>query len=99
MLRNLVSNALKFTRSGGVALIARRLGGTVAFQVLDTGPGIGQERQQRIFDEFERAREQAGGLNEGLPGRQSPPLPSSTLCKRGDATDSSFRMLAHRVTR
>jgi signal transduction histidine kinase/ActR/RegA family two-component response regulator len=66
MLRNLVSNALKFTRTGGVALIARRLDGTMAFQVLDTGPGIDEERQQRIFDEFERAREQAGGLNEGL---------------------------------
>jgi signal transduction histidine kinase/ActR/RegA family two-component response regulator len=66
MLRNLVSNALKFTRAGGVALVARRQAGTIAFQVLDTGPGIGKERQQRIFDEFERAREQAGGLNEGL---------------------------------
>jgi signal transduction histidine kinase/ActR/RegA family two-component response regulator len=66
MLRNLVSNAFKFTRAGGVALIARPLDGTIALQVLDTGPGIGPERQQRIFDEFERAREQAGGLNEGL---------------------------------
>jgi signal transduction histidine kinase/ActR/RegA family two-component response regulator len=67
MLRNLVSNALKFTRKGGVALIARRNEDQkVAFHVLDTGPGIGVDRQQRIFEEFERASEQVGGLNEGL---------------------------------
>jgi ActR/RegA family two-component response regulator len=48
-------------------LIARRIEDhRVAFQVLDTGPGIGKDRQQRIFDEFERASEQVGGLNEGL---------------------------------
>ncbi len=66
MLRNLVSNALKFTRRGGVAVIARRLGPSIAIQVLDTGPGISKERQRQIFEEFERSREQAGGLNEGL---------------------------------
>jgi len=66
MLRNLVSNALKFTRRGGVALIARRTGDAVAFEVIDTGPGIAEERRERIFEEFERAREQAIGHNEGL---------------------------------
>ena len=66
MLRNLVSNALKFTRRGGVAVIARRSGASIAVQVLDTGPGIRKDRERRIFDEFERSREQAGGLNEGL---------------------------------
>ena len=66
MLRNLVGNALKFTRHGGIALVARRSGGGIAFQVVDTGPGIAEERRERIFDEFERAQEQAGGHNEGL---------------------------------
>lgn len=66
MLRNLVSNAFKFTRQGGVALIARRSGGSIAIEVVDTGPGIGEDRRERIFDEFERAREQAGGHNDGL---------------------------------
>jgi signal transduction histidine kinase/ActR/RegA family two-component response regulator len=66
MLRNLVANALKFTRHGGVALVARHSGDAVAFQVVDTGPGIPEDRCGRIFDEFERAREQAGGHNEGL---------------------------------
>ena len=66
MLRNLVANAMKFTRQGGIALVARRSGDAIAFQVVDTGPGIPQERRERVFDEFERAREQAGGQNEGL---------------------------------
>ena len=66
MLRNLISNALKFTRRGGVALIARRWGDAIAFEVVDTGPGIAEDRRERIFDEFERAREQASGHNEGL---------------------------------
>ncbi|WP_170937001.1 MULTISPECIES: ATP-binding protein [Rhodomicrobium] len=66
MLRNLVANAFKFTRQGGVALVARRSGRSILFQVVDTGPGIGEDRRERIFDEFERAREQAGGHNEGL---------------------------------
>lgn len=66
MLRNLVSNAIKFVRSGGVALTARRTHNSIIFQVFDTGPGIGEDRRERIFEEFERAKEQAHGQNEGL---------------------------------
>ena len=66
MLRNLVSNAMKFVRSGGVALTARRRHDAIVFQVFDTGPGIGEDRRERIFEEFERAKEQAHGQNEGL---------------------------------
>lgn len=66
MLRNLVSNAMKFVRHGGVALAARRRQGAIVFQVFDTGPGISDDRRERIFDEFERAKEQAYGQNEGL---------------------------------
>ena len=65
MLRNLISNALKFTRRGGVALIARRSGDAIAIEVVDTGPGIAEDRRERIFDEFERAREQAAGTMRG----------------------------------
>lgn len=66
MLRNLLSNAMKFVRSGGVAVTARRTAGSVIFQVFDTGPGISGDRSDRIFDEFERAKEQACGQNEGM---------------------------------
>jgi signal transduction histidine kinase len=72
ILRNLVSNALKFTEQGQVVVAAAASGaGEVAFTVSDTGIGIAQEDQQRIFQEFEQvesglqARSKGTGL--GLP--------------------------------
>lgn len=66
MLRNLVSNALKFTREGGVLLAARRRADDVAIEIYDTGPGIPPDKHDRIFREFERSRDEAVGPNEGL---------------------------------
>ena len=66
IVRNLVSNAFKFTSSGGVVLAARSRGKNVLVEVYDTGPGVEPERQIAIFNEFERSRVQANGPNEGL---------------------------------
>jgi signal transduction histidine kinase/ActR/RegA family two-component response regulator len=66
ILRNLVSNALKFTREGGVLLAARRRAGGVSIEIYDTGPGIPKDKYDRIFREFERSQDQAVGPNEGL---------------------------------
>jgi signal transduction histidine kinase/ActR/RegA family two-component response regulator len=54
VLQNLVSNAIKYTRSGSVLLGARRRGAALALQVVDTGPGIPADKQELIFKEFER---------------------------------------------
>jgi Na+/proline symporter/signal transduction histidine kinase/CheY-like chemotaxis protein len=54
VLQNLVSNAIKYTRSGGVLLGARVKGGVVCVQVLDTGPGIPEDKRTVIFKEFQR---------------------------------------------
>ena len=52
----LLSNAIKFTPSGGaVTLKARRTGDDVAISVRDTGVGIPAEAQARVFDKFWRA--------------------------------------------
>ncbi|WP_266158720.1 ATP-binding response regulator [Dyella silvatica] len=70
ILNNLVSNALRYTRQGGVLVGARRRGdGTVRIDVWDTGSGIASEHQSRIFDEFYRVDHHDAGENESSPRR------------------------------
>lgn len=54
VLRNLLSNARRYTATGGVLIGARRTGDQVRIEVWDTGPGIAEARQDAIFEEFER---------------------------------------------
>ena len=65
-LRNLLANAFKFTRSGGVLLGARRRRGEIGLAVVDTGVGVVPERVERVFDEFHRDKTTATGPNEGI---------------------------------
>jgi signal transduction histidine kinase len=68
-LFNLLSNALKFTREGGVVTIsARRTEDEMLLEVADTGIGIPEEDRERVFGKFERgARDQRqGGAGLGL---------------------------------
>jgi signal transduction histidine kinase/ActR/RegA family two-component response regulator len=66
MIRNLVSNALKFTKRGGVVLAARRRNGQRMIDVYDSGPGLSPEQHEMIFEEFARTDRRAGGANDGL---------------------------------
>ncbi|MEU8821886.1 sensor histidine kinase [Actinoplanes sp. NPDC048796] len=52
VLRNLLTNALKFTEAGEVRLSVRRIGDDAEFTVSDTGTGIPAELHERIFEEF-----------------------------------------------
>jgi signal transduction histidine kinase len=52
VLRNLLTNALKFTAAGEVRLSVRPLGDDAEFTVSDTGTGIPAELHERIFEEF-----------------------------------------------
>ncbi len=54
ILQNFLSNALRYTRHGGVLLGARRRGSEVRIEVWDSGPGIAAAQQARIFGEFQR---------------------------------------------
>ena len=54
VLQNLVSNALRYTRQGGVLVGCQRRGRHVELTVWDTGPGIPEAYQRTIFEEFRR---------------------------------------------
>ncbi len=71
ILSNLLSNALRYTPSGGRVLLGARAGAeTVRIEVRDSGIGIAPQHQAAIFAEFfqvaNSAREQGGGLGLGL---------------------------------
>ena len=71
IVRNLVSNAIRYTRHGGIVVGARRTGACVRLDVVDTGCGIAPEHLARIFDEFFQvarpdAQERAAGMGLGL---------------------------------
>ncbi|MFX6230759.1 ATP-binding protein, partial [Acinetobacter baumannii] len=51
ILRNLVSNAIRYTERGGVLVACRQRGPQVWLEVWDTGIGIAPEQQQEIFRE------------------------------------------------
>lgn len=60
VLTNLIGNAIKFTNRGSVTVVVRRLGETAAqhllrFEVRDTGIGIDQDTQDKLFHSFSQA--------------------------------------------
>ncbi len=70
IIQNLLNNALKFTPVGGeITLRAREDGANLVVEVQDTGPGINEADQKRLFDPYYRRvedRERLSGLGLGL---------------------------------
>lgn len=66
IVANFLSNALRYTRAGGVLLGVRREGDHLRIEVWDTGPGIAQEQQARIFGEFQRLERPSPWGEKGL---------------------------------
>jgi two-component system CheB/CheR fusion protein len=71
MIRNLLANALKYTRYGKILLGVRRYRKTLSIEVWDTGIGIPDGELESIFNEYHQvdnpARDRSRGLGLGLP--------------------------------
>ena len=70
VLINLLSNAGRFTERGGVSVRCERMDDEVVISVTDTGPGIAEKDQPRIFEPFQQldgtVRRRYGGSGLGL---------------------------------
>ena len=67
IVRNLISNALKYTHQGGVLVCIRRRGADCVLQIWDSGEGISAENQNKIFEDFYRAHDgNVQGVGLGL---------------------------------
>ncbi|OHV90558.1 hybrid sensor histidine kinase/response regulator [Mesorhizobium sp. ORS 3428] len=72
ILQNILSNALRYTRTGGVLVGTRHRGYTIRIDVADTGCGIPDDQREAVFEEFHRGTPTlaegrlAGGLGLGL---------------------------------
>jgi len=70
VLLNLVGNAIKFTEAGEVTVRVINSGNAFLVSVADTGPGIREEDQQKIFEEFQQSDSSStktkGGTGLGL---------------------------------
>lgn len=66
IVRNLISNALKYTKRGKILIGCRQRQGKLAIEVWDTGIGIPQEHLQAIFQEYHQINNDARERNRGL---------------------------------
>ncbi|MEJ0040539.1 MAG: response regulator [Gammaproteobacteria bacterium] len=99
ILHNLISNALKFTPSGGVTLQVTCDGTGCTFDVIDTGKGIPEDKWKTIFDPFVQVESvrgrQAGGTGLGLPisRRLAEAMGGNLTLLRSSSAGSTFRLV------
>lgn len=66
IIRNMISNAIRYTRTGGVLIGCRKRQNAVWIEVWDTGRGIPQEKMGEIFNEFVQIKEEDSEPSKGV---------------------------------
>ncbi|MGL5846393.1 MAG: hybrid sensor histidine kinase/response regulator [Aeromonas veronii] len=66
VLQNFLTNAFRYNPGGRVLLGCRRMGEKIRIEVWDNGPGIPQDKQEAIFDEFSRLDHSRTAKEQGL---------------------------------
>ena len=66
ILRNLITNALRYTESGGVLIAVRRRGRNTVVEVWDTGLGMAPDHLESIWDEFVQLHNPSRDRDQGL---------------------------------
>lgn len=100
VLQNLLANAIRYTQSGRVILGVKRRGSQLQLCVVDSGVGIAESDQQRIFEEFQQGSQpdQKGlGLGLAIAHRISTILNHPLQVQSIEGRGSCFSLLLPRV--
>jgi signal transduction histidine kinase/ActR/RegA family two-component response regulator len=98
ILRNLVSNAIRYTQRGGILISCRKRGRQVLVEVWDTGVGIDAAQQEEIFLEFhqlgnpERDRQKGLGLGLAIAKGMADTLGHALTLRSVPNRGSSFKL-------
>lgn len=98
ILRNLISNAIRYTEHGGLLVACRRRDSKVSLEVWDTGVGIAPEHQEDVFREFmqlgntERDRHKGLGLGLAIVDGLAQQLGSRVSLSSRPGRGSVFRL-------
>ncbi|WP_321793121.1 ATP-binding protein [Burkholderia pyrrocinia] len=103
IVRNLLSNAVRYTDAGRIVVGCRRMRAQVRLQVIDTGRGIPADQQSRVFDDYyqlthrDRGHEQGVGLGLAIVRRLAGLLECPLTLRSVPGQGSCFELCLARV--